>query len=190
MRAVRPIAISTALAIASFLIAMTPLQCAVAAEASFVIAQTSMGMPDPITPQQAPSAPAPSPRMDYIPPIAPIRPAQDPPDTSPTGLWGAIGFTADGSWSTVWKQATQGEAEAAAAKGCAKFGHGSCEVVSVSGQRCAALATFLGRRWKLSFTEGGETHPDAQRSAMERCNSDGRTRGQCQLRISVCADGR
>ena len=190
MRAVRPIAISTALAIASFLIAMTPLQCAVAAEASFVIAQTSMGMPDPITPQQAPSAPAPSPRMDYIPPIAPIRPAQDSPDTSPTGLWGAIGFTADGSWSTVWKQATQGEAEAAAAKGCAKFGHGSCEVVSVSGQRCAALATFLGRRWKLSFTEGGETHPDAQRSAMERCNSDGRTRSQCQLRISVCADGR
>jgi hypothetical protein len=197
MRAVRPVAISTAVAITTFLIAMMPLHCAVGAEialdiaGSFVIAQTSMGAPDPVAPS-APSAPTPAPRMDYIPPS--LAPTQQPAPRSPApaqdDLWGAIGFTADGSYSTVWKQTSKGEAEAGAAKGCAKFGRGGCEVVSISGQSCAALATFLGRRWKLSFTSGGDTYPDAQRNAMDRCNSDQRTRGQCQIRTTICADGR
>ena len=88
----------------------------------------------------------------------------------------------------------EAEAEADVAKRCAKFGRGSCEVVSFSGEQCVALATFIGRsgrrRWKLSFTAGGLTGPDAQRAAMDRCNSDARTRGQCQLRTMVCGDGR
>jgi Domain of unknown function (DUF4189) len=149
----------------------------------------------------APSAPPPlnlpapsTPKADYIPPSLAPTPPQEEPGSSGNGLWGAIGFTADGSYSSVWKMASKAEAEAEVAKKCASFGRGSCEVVSFSGHECAALATFIGnyqrRRWDLSFTEGGNTYPGAQNAAMTRCNSDERTQGRCQLRTAVCADGR
>ena len=108
--------------------------------------------------------------------------------------WGAIAFTADGSFSTTWKMASQPEAEAKVLRQCARFGRGGCEVVSFSGQECAALATFIGpyrrRRWSLSYTAGGMTYPAAQSAAMDRCNSDERTQGHCQSRTTACADGR
>lgn len=196
-------AIPVAVVIATFLIAMAPLRSA-AAEASqpglrrFDIAQTSMGAPDPSA-QPVPSAPAPSapgPRLDYIPPMykQPAQPAPSQPESSAELAWGAIGFTADGSWSSVWKMSSQAEAEAAVAKKCAAFGRGGCEVVSFSGQQCVALATFIGsysrRRWQLSFTAGGDTYPEAQSAALGRCNADERTRGNCQHRTAACADGR
>jgi hypothetical protein len=139
--------------------------------------------------------PSSSPKADYIPPRlpAPTRPPEEP-GASANSLWGAIGFTADGSYSSAWKMVAKAEAEAEVAKKCASFGRGSCEVVSFSGHECAALATFIGnygrRNWKLSFTWGGDTYPAAQNGAMNRCNSDQRTRGRCQLRAAVCADGR
>jgi hypothetical protein len=108
--------------------------------------------------------------------------------------FGAIAFTADGSWATSWQKPSRAEAEADVAKRCAAFGRGSCKVIAFTGEECVGLATFIGRsgrtRWKLSFTGGGATGPEAQRSAMDRCNSDDRTRGQCQLRTMVCGDGR
>jgi Domain of unknown function (DUF4189) len=213
MHAVRPIAISTAAAIMIAMIAMLP-PTAIAAEAgdlsgSFVIAQTSMGTSDPISPLPVPTplaplpvptpAPslAPSPRTDYIPPLY-DRNTPDQPDTqapSTSEFWGAIGFTADGSYWSAWKQPSKGEAEAVAAKGCSKFGRsGGCEVASFSGQECVSLATFIGsygrRRWSLSFTAGSDTYPSAQNAALARCNADERTRGHCQTRTTVCADGR
>jgi hypothetical protein len=214
MPAVRPIAISTAAAIMTVMIAMARPSYTVAAEAgdlssSFVIAQTSMGTSDPIAPLPvpAPVAPlplpaapapplAPAPRLDYMPPIyAPDQTAPDASTPSTGEFWGAIGFTADGSYWSAWKQPTKADAEALAAKGCAKFGRsGGCEVASFSGQQCVSLATFNGpyarRRWNLSFTAGGDTYPEAQNAAMARCNSDERTRGRCQTRTTVCADGR
>jgi hypothetical protein len=109
-------------------------------------------------------------------------------------FWGAIAFTADGSYSTTWKMASQPEAEAKVLRQCARFGRGGCEVVSFSGQECAALATFIGpyrrRRWSLSFTAGGLSYPAAQGAAMDRCNSDQRAQGHCQPRTAACADGR
>ena len=80
------------------------------------------------------------------------------------------------------------------AKRCSRFGRGGCEVVSFSGDMCAALATYTGahsgRRYRLSYTGGGMTSPEAQRAALNRCNDDRRTRGRCQLRTVVCGDGR
>ena len=184
MRAVRPIAISLAVAITTLLIA-----------AVFPIAgadaQTSMGAPDPLPPP-APNTPSPAP---YIaPPLAPTQPPLNQPGPSTEIAWGAIGFTADGSFSTTWKMPSQAEAEARSAKGCAQFGRGRCEVVSFSGQQCGALATFIGsyrrRRWSPSFTAGGATYPEAQNAALVRCNSDERSQGHCQSRTAVCADGR
>jgi Domain of unknown function (DUF4189) len=201
MRAVRPIALSFAVAITTSLIAAEPLQYAFASEAfghplnSFVIAQTSMGSPDPAPPPAPSRPPSPTPRMDYIPPsLAPTPPAPSPPNASTELTWGAIGFTADGSYSSTWKMPSQAEAEAKVAKGCAQFGRGGCQVVSFSGQECAALATFIGpyrrRRWNLSFTAGGMTYPEAQNAAMARCNADERSQGRCQPRTAACADGR
>jgi hypothetical protein len=169
----------------------------------FVVAQTSLGGSGTSSskPQASPSAPAapplnlpekPSaPKFDYIPPsLTPDRPSESGQDAQ----WGAIGFTADGSYSSVWQVASKAEAEAQVAKKCASYGHGGCEVVSFSGQECAALATFIGnyrgRRWSLSFTAGGNTYPEAQNAAMSRCNSDERSQGRCQPRTAACADGR
>jgi hypothetical protein len=188
--------------ITTFLIAMAPLHCAAGGETSqngpgrFVVAQTSMGAPDPMP--GAPSAPS-APRMDYIPPSlpnqsAPRQLAPSQPSTSSDLSWGAIGFTADGSYSSTWKMASQPEAEAKVAKKCAEYGRGGCQVVSFSGQECVALATFIGsykrRRWNLAFTAGGMTYPEAQSAAMGRCNSDERSQGRCQPRTAACADGR
>ena len=156
---------------------------------TIVIAQTSMGLPGP-PPETAPgiAAPTTSPSTGYTPP-GPNRP-----DTSANSWWGAIAFTADGSYSSVWKMATQAEAEASVAKQCSEYGRGGCKVASFSGQDCVGLATFIGqyrrRRWALSFTAGGTTYPEAQRAAMASCNSDERSQGQCQSRTAACADGR
>jgi hypothetical protein len=135
--------------------------------------------------------------MDYVAPSpAPIPgPLPSQPNAASTNIpCGAIGFTADGSYSSNWKMASQAEAEAKAAKGCAQFGRGACQVVSFSGQECAALATFIGpyrrRRWNLSFTAGGTTYPEAQSAAIGRCNADERSQGRCQPRTAACADGR
>jgi hypothetical protein len=205
MRAVRTITISVAAVIAIFAIALTPLRCA-AAEASadslrrFDMAQTSLGGTDDVQP--APPAPSPPPRapsrqdrMDYIPPIydkPQAQPEQNAPDSG--ALWGAIGFTADGSYWSAWKMSSQAEAEALVAKKCSALGHGGCQVASFSGQQCGALATFVGsyarRRWQLSYTAGGDTYPEAQSAALARCNADERTRGNCQSRNVTCADGR
>lgn len=155
--------------------------------------------------EKLPDIVAPTPYSPTSPPSSPpaVAPGQSPansghPDRSTSSssevYWGAIAFTADGSYSSAWKMPSQPEAEARALKQCARFGRGGCEVVSFSGQECAALATFIGayrrRRWNLSFTAGGMTYPAAQGAALNRCNSDERTQGHCQLRTAACADGR
>jgi Domain of unknown function (DUF4189) len=127
-------------------------------------------------------------RADFVQPPSGIK------GPNASAYYGAIGFTADGSWATTWKAASKPEAEADVAKRCAKLGRGGCEVVSFTGDKCVGLATFIGRtgrtRWKLSFTAGASTGPEAQKAAVERCNNDERTRGRCQLRTMVCGDGR
>lgn len=163
-----------------------------AADGRFTIAQTSMGGAEPPPPPLAPSAPPLQPAPPLIdnrgPPAPPLnpQPAAD--------VWGAIAFTADGSYSSIWKMPSKAEAEAKVAMKCASFGRGSCEIASFSGRECAALATFIGnykrRRWTLSFTSGGYTYPEAQNAVLARCNSDERTQGRCQPRTAACADGR
>jgi hypothetical protein len=184
----------------------------------FVVAQGAGGggferLPPSVSP--TPSIAPGLPRVDFDPnPNVRPRPEDRPPDTTDHPnpaytdrnqnssepnrtsdmYWGALAFTADGSYSSAWKMESQPEAEARVLKQCAKFGRGGCEVVSFSGEQCVALATFVGnyrgRRWSLSFTAGGMTYPAAQNAAMDRCNSDERTRGNCQPRTAACANGR
>lgn len=197
MQTGRSMATTARAAIAVLLAASLSLPAVVAAE-PLVLAQGAgfeklpeVVAPTPYSPG-SPSSSSPS-----------VAPRQSPansghPDRSTSSssevYWGAIAFTADGSYSSSWKMPSQPEAEARALKQCARFGRGGCEVVSFSGQECAALATFIGayrrRRWNLSFTAGGMTYPTAQGAALNRCNSDERTQGHCQLRTAACADGR
>jgi hypothetical protein len=182
---------------AAWLIALAAaiLPCAIAVDSCY--AQTSMGGSEatpsaPTIPSQPPSARPRQPQTDYVPPNQ--FPSQPQPETSASLWWGAIGFTADGSYSTTWKSASQPEAEAKVAKKCAEYGRGACKVVSFSGQECVGLATFVGsykrRRWLLSFTAGGTTYPEATSAAMNSCNSDERSQGRCTYRVAACADGR
>jgi TPR repeat protein len=168
------------------------------AESAYRTAQANGATrPPPVEPAQAPSPaiPAPAPFIPAPPSRpSPAPPEPNPPDNSTNVQWGAIAFTADGSYSTAWKMPSQAEAEAKVATQCASFGRGGCRTVSFSGQECVALATFIGsysrRRWQLSFTAGGMTYPEAQNAALNRCNEDERSRGRCQSRIAACADGR
>jgi hypothetical protein len=174
--------------------AMLPLSRAATGDAGpdvqrrLIIAQAPMGSHERYTPPLA------QPKADPLPSpsLGPGQPAPVEPGSSPDDGWGAIGFTADGSYSTIWKAPSKAEAEVA--KKCSAFGRGGCQVVSFSGKECGALATFIGnykrRRWDLSFTEGGETYPEAQNAALDRCNSDERSQGRCTSRIVACADGR
>jgi hypothetical protein len=166
MRVIRPIAISIAI------MAMLPLSRAVAGAAApdvqrrLIIAQAPMGSHERYKPPLA------QPKPDPLPAPSPGQPAPLQPDPLPDDAWGAIGFTADGSYSTIWKAPSKAEAEAEVAKKCSAFGRGGCQVVSYSGKQCGALATFIGnykrRRWMLSFTAGGETYPDAVNAALGR----------------------
>lgn len=149
--------------------------------------------PTPYSPNSpSSSSPSTSPRLDPEPNPSPY--SQDRPNSSSDLSWGALAFTADGSYSSTWKMPSQPDAEAKVLRECARFGRGGCEVVSFSGQECVSLAIFIGsyrrRRWNLSFTAGGMTYPAAQSAAMDRCNSDERTQGHCQPRTTACADGR
>lgn len=197
MQTLRSIAQATKAAIAMVLVAGLPVWRAVAAEdlQGIVLAQGGFEkLPPSIAPTPySPNTPqqAPLPKYDNSVPAAPPAPsARSTSDAS----WGAIAFTADGSYSSTWKMNSQPEAEAKVLRECARFGRGGCEVVSFSGPECVALSTFIGnyrrRRWNLSFTAGGNTYPDAQNAAMYRCNSDERTQGHCQPRTAACADGR
>jgi len=157
-------------------------------------AQSSVGGDSPLPPVNNPT-PAPPPfNPPSPPPFNPQTQASPPLNDSQGGYWGALAFTADGSWSTAWKEPSKAQAEATVLRSCAAMGHGSCDVATISGQECVALATFAGnyrrRRWLLAFTAGGATYPEAQMAAMNRCNSDERTRGGCHFRAAACADGR
>jgi len=177
----------------------TPVDQAQAAKAYQAAAAKGAARPAPPPDQPAPTpkiaAPLiPAPSLSPRNPLVTTPSAPSSPDTPKNPQWGAIAFTADGSYSTAWRMSSQAEAEAKVATQCAGFGRGGCKTVSFSGQECVALATFIGsyarRRWQLSFTAGGMTYPDAQNAALGRCNEDERSRGHCQSRVAACADGR
>ncbi len=123
--------------------------------------------------------------------------AQQPEQSSPQQegtqppAFGAIAFTADGSFSAVWKRASKQEAEAKVRTDCERFRRGECQVVGFRQELCAAIASFrTAKDLKVTYAGGGVTKADAKRSALERCNGDDRARRTCQIRTVVCGDGR
>jgi Domain of unknown function (DUF4189) len=125
--------------------------------------------------------------------VAQEGPAQSPAPWAEMPIrYGAIAFTADGSFWTAWKFRSKAAAQAKVAAGCARLNRGICQVVSFGAQVCAAIVSFEfgkdGR--KVTYSGGGVTPGAAQQAALLRCKEDGRSGGRCDLRAVVCADGR
>lgn len=117
--------------------------------------------------------------------IAPMPPSES------TDEFGAIAFTPDGSFFSVWKIGSRLEAEDKARSECARLGRGACEAMSFRGEICAAIASGqISKQRKITYAGGALTPDDAERLALGRCNADKRARGTCQLRTTVCGDGR
>jgi len=105
--------------------------------------------------------------------------------------YGAIAFTPDGSFFSVWKIGSRLEAEEKVRAECAEMQRGNCEAVSFAGEVCAAIASgSITKQRKVTYSGGGLSPDDAEQIALSRCNADRRARGTCQLRTTVCGDGR
>ena len=105
--------------------------------------------------------------------------------------YGAIAFTPDGSFFSVWKIGSRLEAEEKVRAECAEMQRGNCEAVTFGGEVCAAIASgSISKQRKVTYSGGGLTPGDAEQLALSRCNADRRARGTCQLRTTVCGDGR
>jgi hypothetical protein len=112
-------------------------------------------------------------------------------DAKAAAVFGAIAFTADGSYSTTWKRASKKEAEDKVLNDCKRFRRGECQIVGFRQELCAAIASFsTSKNLRVTYAGGGVTRADAQRSALERCNGDDRARHACAVRTTVCGDGR
>jgi hypothetical protein len=121
-------------------------------------------------------------------PVLSIAPA---PQAEQEPQFGAIAFTPDGSFFSVWSIGSRTEAEEKVRAECASLGRGTCEALSFRGEICAAIASGqLGKQRKITYSGGGLSPGDAERLALARCNADRRARGTCQLRTTVCGDGR
>ncbi len=121
-------------------------------------------------------------------PLLSIAPAAPPNEGA---VYGAIAFTPDGSFFSVWKIGSRIEAEEKVRTECTTLGRGSCEAVSFRGEICTSIATGeIGKKRKITYAGGGLQPSDAERLALGRCNGDRRARGTCQLRTTVCGDGR
>jgi hypothetical protein len=122
-------------------------------------------------------------------PMMSVAPA--PPSPEKAAEFGAIAFTPDGSFFSVWKLGSRTEAEEKVRTECAALGRGTCEAMSFGGEICAAIASAkIAKQRKITYSGGGLTPGDAERLALGRCNADRRARGSCQLRTTVCGDGR
>ena len=108
-----------------------------------------------------------------------------------TRSYGAIAFTPDGSFFSVWRIGSRTEAEEKVRSECTALGRGTCEAMSFRSEICAAIASAqIGKQRNITYSGGGLTPGDAERLALRRCNGDRRARGSCQLRTTVCGDGR
>jgi hypothetical protein len=119
--------------------------------------------------------------------------APAPPQTeanAPAQVFGALAFTADGSFSSAWKSSSKEDVEAKVRAECAAFNRGRCELILLPQDLCAAIATFRRGTHKATYSGGALAPDDAKRLALQRCSSDARSGGQCQLRTVVCGDGR
>jgi hypothetical protein len=131
--------------------------------------------------EAAAQQPDPAPTMSIAPPSAP----------STASVYGAIAFTPDGSFFSVWKIGSRIEAEEKVRNECSSLGRGSCEAVSFRGEICTSIATGeIAEKRKITYAGGGLAPGAAEKIALGRCNSDRRARGTCKLRTTVCGDGR
>lgn len=118
----------------------------------------------------------------------PPPPAGPPEDESKPETFGAIAFTADGSFASAWKWQSKEAVEARVLSQCNRFKRGHCEVATVRDGLCASIASFSRGMQSVTYAGAGVTPDDARRVALRRCNGDRRSGGKCQIRTTVCSD--
>jgi peptidoglycan hydrolase-like protein with peptidoglycan-binding domain len=113
----------------------------------------------------------------------------------PPGIWGAIGYSGQGTLAPVWNLASRQDAEAKALAGCKSRTAVECKVVTVAATQCAAIARFVERSADGSGNITGlvaarqSSLSNAQLLALLACNKDPRSLGRCEIHAKVCANG-
>ena len=113
--------------------------------------------------------------------------AADMKDDTPQ-LFGAVAFTADGSFASAWKWSSKKAVEARVLSQCSKFKRGPCQVATVRNGLCASIANFSEGMASVTYAGAGITPEDARRVALRRCNGDSRSNRNCRIRTTVCSD--
>ena len=71
-----------------------------------------------------------------------------------------------------------------------ELGRGNTSPSAAVAPTTAVLTDAIAVYGSITYSGGGLSPDDAERLALGRCNADRRARGTCQLRTTVCGDGR
>lgn len=112
----------------------------------------------------------------------------------PPAVWGAIGYTGIGGHVGVTERPTRARAEQDAKAECERRTFRKCETLTVAANRCVALVhSFFndGRdRVAETFPAFGDDPASAGQAALADCRAKAMLRDNCDLRHTLCADGR
>lgn len=107
--------------------------------------------------------------------------------------WGALAYFAKGASSTVWNRPSREAAEKEALEACRKNAGGTCSVVTVANDICAALgfynAVVSGKQHWGAYAIVRPTLGQATDSALAECRKQSKQQSACGVRTTVCADG-
>lgn len=109
-------------------------------------------------------------------------------------IWGAIGYTGIGGHIGVMERPTRARAEEDAKAECLRKTFRKCETLTVAGNRCVALVhSFFndGRdRVAETYAAYGDDPTSVGQQALADCRAKAHLRDNCDLRQTLCADGR
>lgn len=115
-------------------------------------------------------------------------------NTPQPGLWGAIGYTGIGGHVGVTDRPTRARAEEDAKAECQRKTFRKCDALAVAGNQCVALVhSFYNdgvHRVAETFPAFGDTPTSVAELALADCRARSHLRDNCELRQTLCADGR
>jgi hypothetical protein len=111
-------------------------------------------------------------------------------------LWGAIGYTGSGGHIGVTQRPTRARAEEDAEAECASktVTIKRCKTLTVAGNRCVALVhSFYNNgidKVAQTYVAYGDDPASVGQSALADCKANAQIRNNCEIRRTLCADGR
>jgi hypothetical protein len=109
-------------------------------------------------------------------------------------LWGAIGYTGSGGHVGVTQRPTRARAEEDAKAECESKAGRRCQTLTVAENRCVALVHSIfndGRgRVVQNYSAFGDDPTSVRQLALADCKAKAQIRDNCEIRRTLCADGR